>query len=117
MKPLSTFILIFISFIAVSQIQNENGKLILNTNDTITGSITYYDDFSSTVTYIDSKDSVNSCTIECINILYYISTDLLLNLKMIYSENYILILLSFSFISYLSAINIIFFNKNLTFCN
>ncbi len=67
MKTLTTFTLIFISFIAFSQIQNENGKLILETNDTIIGSITYYDDFSSTVTYIDNKDSVNSCTIECIN--------------------------------------------------
>ena len=60
------------SFIAFSQIQNENGKLILETNDTIVGSITYYDDFSSTVTYIDSRDSLNSCTIECINEMYSI---------------------------------------------
>ncbi|MAE07505.1 MAG: hypothetical protein CL661_01950 [Bacteroidetes bacterium] len=67
MKTLKTLILIFMSFIAFSQIQNENGKLILETNDTIVGSITYYDDFSSTVTYIDSRDSLNSCTIECIN--------------------------------------------------
>lgn len=67
MKTLLTFILIITSLYASSQIQNEKGKLILETNDTILGSITYYDDLSSTVTYIDNKDSLNSCTIECIN--------------------------------------------------
>lgn len=55
------------SLFTFSQIQNERGKIILETNDTIVGSITYYDDFSSTVTYIDNNNVKNSCTIECIN--------------------------------------------------
>ncbi|NQU35881.1 MAG: hypothetical protein HQ521_21845 [Bacteroidetes bacterium] len=67
MKNLLTFFLTFITFFAFSQIQNEKGKLILETNDTIVGSISYYDDFSSTVTYIDKNNNGNSCTIDCIN--------------------------------------------------
>jgi len=43
------------------------GKIILNNNDTVNGFITYYDDFSSTVTYSDSTNNTNSCTIDCIN--------------------------------------------------
>ncbi len=67
MKLLFTFSLLLLSLVSLSQIQNENGKLILETNDTIVGWITYYDDLSSTVTYKDDNDIENSCTIDCIN--------------------------------------------------
>lgn len=67
MKFRLTFLFIIISFYSYSQIQNEKGKIVLETNDTVVGSITYYDDFSSTVTYVDNNNVGNSCTIDCID--------------------------------------------------
>lgn len=67
MKKLLTLYLVFSIYFLAAQIQNEPGTIILDTGDSITGSISMYNDLNFEVLYTDSSNIQQSCSLNCVD--------------------------------------------------
>lgn len=56
MKKLIAFILVMPALAAFGQIQNEKGRIILDTKDAITGVLSMYNDLDLRVFYLDENN-------------------------------------------------------------
>jgi hypothetical protein len=67
MKKLIAFTLLMPALAAFGQIQNEKGRIILDTKDTITGVLSMYNDLDLRVFYLDENNVKQSCALDCVD--------------------------------------------------